>query len=147
MKALTIIFMGTWKFAATFPLAVYVMKMSFLETILYTNTGGIIGTLTFVYISALLIKLWKKYVPSWRFSKKKKKIFTRRNRNLVKMKATYGFFGIIVLSPLILSIPVGSFLVVKYYGSRITNVLWLIAGQVGWSLVYTTIYTQIRNLV
>jgi hypothetical protein len=147
MKALTIILLCTWKFAATFPVAVYVMKMSYLQTILYTNIGGILGALIFVYISAMLIKLWKNYVPpSIRFSKKERKIFTRRNRKLVKMKATFGFFGIIILSPVILSIPVGSFLIVKYYGSRITNVLWLIAGQVAWSLVYTIFYTQIRQL-
>lgn len=146
MKAFTIILLCTWKFAATFPVAIYVMGMSFTETLIYTNIGGVIGTLAFVYFSDIIIYLWTKYWPEkLKLRKKSKKIFTKRNRILVKIKTRFGLPGIIILSPVILSIPVGSFLIVKYYGIKKTNIILLIAGQVFWSFIYTLFYTQIKT--
>jgi ABC-type antimicrobial peptide transport system permease subunit len=148
MKELTIIFLCTWKFAATFPLAVYVMKMSFTETLLYTNIGGIIGAVVFVFFSDLLLKAYARYWPErLKFKKKTRAVFTRRNRRLVKMRVKYGLFGIVILSPLLLSIPLGSFLTVKYYGTHKANIIWLVAGQVFWSVVYTLFYTQVKVAV
>ena len=65
----------------------------------------------------------------------------------MKIKIKYGLFGIVVLSPVLLSIPLGSFLTVKYYGIKKTNVLWLIAGQVLWSFAFTFFYTQVKAIV
>ena len=145
MKEITIIFFCSWKFAATFPLAIYVMRMSFTETLIYTNIGGILGTLASVYFSGFLIKLWNTYWPEkLKFHHQKRKLFTRRNRWFVKIKLKYGLFGIVVLSPVLLSIPLGSFLAVKYYGLKNKNILWLITGQIFWSLVYTLFYTQVE---
>ncbi|MBN2215591.1 MAG: hypothetical protein JW723_15270 [Bacteroidales bacterium] len=148
MKELTIVFFCTWKFAATFPVAIYIMKMSFTETILYTNIGGIIGAVVFVFFSDLLIKAYDRFWPEkFKLKKKKKAVFTKRNRLLVRIKTRFGLYGIVILSPLILSIPVGSFLMVKYYGKHRSNIIWLITGQIFWSLVYTWFYTQIRVAV
>ena len=148
MKELTIILFCTWKFAATFPVAIYVMGMSFTETLVYTNIGGILGTLIFVYFSQFLISAWNKYWPEkLKFRRKKRKIFTKRKRRFVKIKSNYGLIGIVILSPVILSIPVGSFLTVKYYGNRIKNIIFLIAGQLFWSFVYTFFYTQVKTII
>ena len=148
MKELTIIFFSTWKFAATFPLAIYAMKMSFKETLLYTNVGGIIGAVVFVFFSDFLIKAFNNYWPeSLKIKRKTRAVFTKRNRLLVKIKSKYGLYGIVILSPVLLSIPLGSFLTVKYYGTQKANIIWLIAGQIFWSLVYTWFYTQIKTAV
>lgn len=148
MKELTIILLCTFKFAATFPLAIYAMKMSFPETLLYTNIGGILGVVVFVFFSDLLIRAYNNYWPeNLKIKKKSKTIFTKRNRLLVKIKVKYGLYGIVILNPVILSIPVGSFLMVKYYGTHKLNIIWLIAGQVFWSLIYTWFYTQVKVAV
>jgi len=146
MKELTIIFFSSWKFAATFPLAIYAMKMSTTETLVYTNAGGIIGVLVFVFFSDMLLKAYNRYWPaSLKFKKKTRVVFTKRNRRLVSIKKKYGLSGIVILSPLILSIPIGAFLTVKYYGKKKANILWLIAGQIFWSAIYTLFYTRIRT--
>jgi hypothetical protein len=148
MKELTVIFFCSWKFAATFPVAIYVMRMSFIETLIYTNLGGIIGTFVSVYFSGFLLKVWNNYWPEeFKLKRKKRRIFTKRNRFFVKIRLKYGLFGIVVLSPVLLSIPLGSFLTVKYYGLKKENVIWLIAGQVFWSVVYTLFYIQVRTIV
>ena len=148
MREISIIFLSSWKFAATFPVAVYLMKMSFAETLIYTNTGGIIGAIVFFYFSAFLIRLWNRIWPeSLRFHRKKRRIFTKSNRQFVSVKMKYGLFGIVLLSPVILSIPLGSFLTVKYYGIKTRNILWLIAGQIFWSLIYTIFLTQVKTVI
>jgi hypothetical protein len=97
MKALLIILSSTWKFAATFPVAVYVFKMSFSETILYTNIGGFIGILISTLVSKGLIKLFNAYGSDLFKSKKKiRKKFTKRNRRLVILKNKYGLAGIVI---------------------------------------------------
>jgi hypothetical protein len=147
MKEITIIFFCTWKFAATFPVAIVLMKMSVAETLIYTNIGGALGTFIFVFLSDAILKIWNKYRPEYFKHGGKKKIFTKRIRRLVTIKVKYGFAGIVFLSPVILSIPLGSFLTVKYYGPGIANVMWLIAGQVFWSFVYTFFYTGLKLIV
>ncbi len=144
MKELTVIFFSTFKFAATFPLAIMVMKMSFLETLIYTNTGGVAGIIFFTFLSRLLIHLYGKYWPDkLKVKTKKHKIFNTRNRRLVRIKSKYGIPGIAVLNPVILSIPVGTFLMTKYYGRKMMNYVWLVAGQIGWSVIYTVFYMKI----
>lgn len=146
MKEFIIIISSTWKFAATFPVAVYLFKMSFLETILYTNIGGLIGVAFFMFFSKGVIRLYETLIPQNRRSKKKlKKIFTKKNRRLAMIRMKYGMLGIVSLTPVLLSIPVGSFLVVKYYGKVKTAFLYLIISNAVWSLFYTLIYMKMRT--
>ena len=143
MNAILIIFSSTWKFAATFPVAVYLFKMSFTETILYTNIGGFIGIIVSLFFSKGLILLWNKIFPGKTSSRvKQKKKFTKSNRRLVQIKTKYGMPGIAILTPVLLSIPLGTFLTAKYYGQRKTNYLLLAISQLGWSFVYTIALTQ-----
>ena len=131
-----------------FPIAVLAMKMSFFETIIYTNIGGALGAVIFTFFSGILIKTWNRYLPEiFKCQKKPKKVFTKRKRFLVKVKAKYGLAGIVILTPLLLSIPVGSFLIAKYYGRKKINIAWLISGQVVWSFIYTYLYIQVKAVV
>jgi len=148
MKELTIIFFCTFKFAAAFPVAIYLVKMTPLETLLYTNSGGIIGTYVFMYLSEFLIRIWNKYWPQrLKRNKRKKQVFTVRNRRIVRIKMKYGLWGIVILSPVLLSIPLGSFLMVKYYGLKMKNMLWLLSGQIVWSVIYVMFYFYVKMLL
>ena len=107
------------KFAMTFPLAIFQFNFTFVETVLWTNIGGIIGIYFFAYLSDKMIAWWHK-----KFGKKKKpalagesrkKIFTKKNRRIVRIKQRYGLPGIALITPLLLSIPFGTFLMVRYY--------------------------------
>jgi hypothetical protein len=149
MKEATVIFFGTWKFAATFPLAIFGLNMTPAETIIYINLGGIIGVILFAKFWEAIIVIWNKLFPgkiNTDASPKSKKIFTRRNRRIVNLKSKYGLPGIVILNPILLSIPIASFLVAKYYGNKTKNLMWLVAGQVGWSLIYTVFYFQVYSL-
>ena len=145
VEILTTIFFSSFKFAATFPLVVFQFEFSFVETLLWTNVGGIIGIYFFAFLSEKIIAWWNRtFRKSSRNTpgndKKKKKIFTRKNRRIVRVKQKYGLIGVAFITPLLLSIPVGVFLVVRYYRTSKTKFLYLIGSNVIWSVIYTVFY-------
>lgn len=143
---LLVIFSSAWKFAATFPVAVYLLKMSFMEVILYTNIGGIIGIVFFIFLSKGIIHVANLSFLKWLRMRRKqpKKIFTRRSRKFVTIKKRFGLAGIITLTPVLFSIPVGTFLIARYYDRRKMNYVYLFVSQVVWSFLYTFFYTRIK---
>jgi hypothetical protein len=145
MKALIVILSSTWKFAATFPIAIYLFGMSSFETVLYTNIGGLTGIIVFALISKGLIAVFDMVWPEkWHFKRKQKKTFSKQNKRLVLLKNKYGLTGIVILTPVLLSIPVGVFLNTKYYGKQKISYLYLFLSQLGWSIIYTLFYTKLK---
>lgn len=110
---------------------------SFLETVTIHIVGGFSGFLLFFFAGKFIVLWWRKvYKP------KNKKLFNKRNRLIVKVKTKYGLLGIAVLTPLILSIPVGAILA-SYYFPRahktlpiffLCLVIWSFILTSGWSL-------------
>ena len=141
---LTILF-SAFKFAVTFPLVIMQFEFSFWETILWTNVGGILGVYFFAFLSGRLIAWWNR---TFKRSRKQaihkeeqtKKIFTKKNRRIVRIKQQYGLIGIAVATPVLLSIPVGTFLVVRYYRNSKAKFFYLIASILVWSVIYTAFY-------
>jgi hypothetical protein len=129
----------------TFPLVVMQFNFNFIETILWTNVGGIIGIYFFAFLSDKLILWWnrtfrKSRKKSSRDTNSEKKTFTKKNRRIILIKQKYGLIGIAVTTPFLLSIPVGTFLVVRYYRSAKFRFLYLIASNLLWSVIYTAFY-------
>ena len=145
VQILIIILLSSFKFAATSPLVIVQFEFSFAETILWTNVGGIAGIYFFAFLSEKMIDWWKQ---TFRRSNRKiledeqqiKKFFTRKNRRIVRIKQKYGLFGIALITPFLLSIPVGVFLVVRYYYTSKTKFLYLIGSNLLWSIIYTGFY-------
>ena len=123
------------KFAMTFPLAVLQFNFNFAETVLWTNVGGILGIYFFTYLSDKIMEWWKR-----NFRKKRKKIFTKKNRRIVRIKQDYGLIGIALITPLLLSIPVGAFLMVRYYPRSKYKIVALLTSNIIWSVIYTLFY-------
>ncbi len=147
MKALTTILLSTFKFGMTFPLAILGFHFGFFETLILTNTGGIIGIYFFAFLSEKIIRFWNRQFPGRsRKSEKagnavvRKRFFTRRNRRIVYIKGKYGLPGIAFVTPILLSIPVGVFIVVRYFRKRKYKLFYLFAANFLWSLIYATFY-------
>ncbi|MBV2246186.1 MAG: hypothetical protein KUL83_03425 [Lentimicrobium sp.] len=58
---------------------------------------------------------------------------------LIKLRNRFGYPGIIILTPVLLSIPVGTFIAAKYYSGRPNLLVMLSLSVVGWSVVLTSI--------
>lgn len=153
MDILITILLSTIKFGMTFPLAIMEFKFNYFETMLWINIGGIIGIYFFAYLSEGINKWLSKVFISKKKAKRikeknlNKKVFSKRNRRIVKIKQRYGLIGIAISTPILLSIPIGVFLVVRYYPKVKSRFLYLIAGNVVWSVFYTTFYMFWNDLL
>lgn len=137
MEIFITILLATVKFGMTFPLAILEFRFNFLETILWINLGGILGIYFFAYLSDELNSWINSTFRNGKIKEKPKRIFTKRNRRIVRIKQRYGLAGIAATTPILLSIPIGVFLVVRYYPRVRTRFLALITANVVWSLIYT----------
>ncbi len=76
---------------------------------------------------------------------KKKRIFTKRNRRIVKLKVKYGLLGVALLTPILLSIPIGTFVATKIINNKKKIILYMSISVLLWSVLLTTIFNVFRH--
>ena len=135
-KIINVFLLATVKYFYA-PMYGFFLELGFVETTLIVLAGGVFGFFLFYFISDTFLVYVRHLKPvvvkvtphktrlryrGWkmkRFKKKKnKKVFTRQNKFFVKARRNYGMWGIALLTPGVLSIPIGAFLLRKYYGHR-----------------------------
>ena len=118
--------MGTVKFmfAATSMMA---FSVSYWEIVFATFLGAFVSFNIFFFFSGLLMERAreKKLEKIKNGSLKSKKQFSRMNKFIVKMKlSSFGYFVLVIVGPMVLSIPIGSIIIAKFY-RRIKFTYWL----------------------
>ena len=81
--------------------------LNYVETILTTTTGGFLGVIVYLYLWDLLVKIKHKIFPPHPSPGIK---INKKRRWLVKMINKYEVYGIVILTPVFLSVPVGTIL-------------------------------------
>ncbi len=153
-KLVQIILISAFKFLFA-PLISFKMGFNYLQTMLYTTIGGILGVLFFFFLSKIVITLYKKYLSGYikyvlsKFRKKNtytaptivkvKRKFTRKNKFIILLKSKFGLIGIAILTPTILSIPIGTFIASKYFTNKKSILIYLSVSVAFWSFVLSTI--------
>lgn len=156
LKFLHVVLLASVKYFFTLPYAM-IIGMEYKEAIIAVLIGGIGGFLFFYYLSKSILRGYYllrpqicNIIPAFlrlryiyfceRIRKKKKvKLFSRKNRFIVKLRKTYGFWGIIIVTPFILTIPLGAFLANKYYSKRRQTVPFMILSIIGWAAILSGI--------
>ncbi len=154
-KILQVLLVSAIKFFIAPPIS-NVYGFDYIQTVITTTAGGIFGVVFFYYLSSMLIRLFKMISPYISHSfrpiireiaelfppskeKKKKRIFTWKNRLIIKTRKRFGLIGIALLTPILLSIPLGSFLTAKYYSRQKYALLYLSMSIVFWSFFISSI--------
>jgi len=159
LKLLIVFALSSVKFLLAPPLS-FGLGFNFLQTLVSTSAGGIMGVFVFFYASRWLIKLYDSYLRKYVHKAvhslagslnlshlaeryfpliaRKKKVFTYSNKLYVKIRRKYGFIGIVILTPVLLSIPLGTFLAARFYPKRSYQVLYLSGSVVMWSLIMSS---------
>jgi len=133
--------MGTVKFmfAAT---SMVGYKISYWEVVFSTFLGAFISFNFFFFFSGLLMERAKekKLEKIQNGTLKPKKQFSRMNKFIVKMKlSSFGYFVLVIVGPMVLSIPIGSIIIAKFY-RRIKLTYWLeMISIFVWALLFTAI--------
>ena len=117
------------------PTSVYLAGYGFFETLLITSLGGIAGVYVFYRLGSVISRWWANRFPS-KFDKKK---FTKKNRVIINFRSKYGLYGLAFVTPCIISIPIGCFLVAKYYANDKSAMPILMASVLFWSLTLTSL--------
>lgn len=154
-KLIQVLFISGIKFLFA-PLISIGYGFNYFQTAGITAVGGILGILFFYFLSRWIIRQYYKYCPvvfSY-FSGEKveqakkilncqdipKKKFTRKNRLIINIRKKYGFLGIILLTPVLLSIPIGAFLAQKYYSKRNNVLVYMSISVVLWSFFISSVF-------
>ena len=137
------VFLGSTVFFSKIgvPTAIAAFKGSYLKAILSLFAGSTFSTIIFTTLSDTIIRWWEKFKDRW-FSKPKhpKKVFTKFNRRVIKVKHRFGLIGIAMISAPILSIPVGSFLAERFYKNKKKVILYIAGANLFWSATLYFIY-------
>lgn len=122
------------------PSTVVITGYGFWDTIWITSVGGILGFLMFFYFGQFFRRKMQ-----FLFKKKEKKRFSKRNRFIAKIRGKYGLWGLAILTPCILSIPIGAVMASIYYPKR-KGVLMIFGLMIiAWSFILTSITLFIKN--
>ena len=151
IKFLHVILLASVKYIVTLPYAM-IIGMEYPQALVAVLLGGIGGFLFFYYLSRRVIRIfnhncpkissfiplvfrerYKAFCENRNARRKPIKIFSRKNRFIARLRTNYGFWGIILTTPVLLSIPLGAFLANKYYSRRRHIVLFMILSIIGWA--------------
>ncbi len=173
LKILSIIGISSIKFIGG-PFLGYTYNFSFIETILFSVLGGMIGVLSISYFSSWILKLtaWirhkrleiriKKDLKTLallhkpgdadyhkkhaEISRKRiQNIFSPRNRKIVKYWKKFGLAGIALFTPIFISIPIGTFIATKYVANRKKVLIYMFCSLLFWAVLISSIFELFNN--
>ena len=132
LELIFVLFTASVKFAVavTYMLARN-SEYDYFDILIRLISGGFIGVIFFYYFSNVLNRLISKL-----FGKKKKKnIFSKKVRRFINIKNKYGMIGISLLTPVVLSIPVGCFIASRFFSKKRITIVTMLLGVVFWSVI------------
>jgi hypothetical protein len=148
LKILIVFLVSSIKFLIA-PALSFGMGLNFIQTWLSTTAGGIVGVVVFFFLSKWILQLYSRYffyyfhlarikiygflnikVPKFIPARR----FTKRNRLIITIVKKFGMAGIVILTPVLLSIPVGTFIATRYYSANRFLLVYLSASVLFWSL-------------
>ena len=122
------------------PSVIAIFKSNYLLALLSSCTGAVFGTIIFTYLFAGILKWWDKLKEGMFSSKHPKKIFTKFNRRVIRIKHRFGLTGIAILTPIFLSIPIGAFLAERFYKDKKKVIMYLSISAIAWCFVLYFVY-------
>lgn len=152
---LNIIFILGWagtKYLIALGLIFY-YDYNFGESMILAVTGGMMGVIFFGYTRDALKMLWYKYIGK---SKSNKQFRVNwRTRLIVRIRQRFGLAGIAFLTPIVLTVPVGTMIALSMYRSKPKVFAYMLVSFTFWSLLLIGAYQltgfdiaqQIHNLV
>ena len=129
-KYFTVFSVSAFKFILG-PVTGYFLELTLLETIITTVLGMMATVIIIAYaggtIRAKILQLF--------FSKRR--IFTPRNRKVVKIWRKYGIWGVAFLTPLLFSPPVGAAIAVSFGEKKFKIFSTMLISAIFWGIFFT----------
>ena len=128
------------------PTEIFAFHFPFYKVLLIGGSAGFFGATVSAFLSKELI-IFYEFIMGKLFPKRKKKRFTRTNRFLIKAKKYVSITTIAAVSPVLLSIPFGTFLAVRFFGIKERNkiILVMTTSTVLWTIFLYFVYNKFNN--
>jgi hypothetical protein len=124
------------------PLSGAAAGLTWIETFVFT----VLGMMASVLIFSFLGENAKKRFLS-RFRKKKKMLFTPRNRRIVRIWRKYGLKGVAFLTPILLT-PIGGTIMAASFGEPPKRILvYMLVSAIFWGFIFSLFIQQLNELV
>lgn len=164
LKIIQVFLLATVKYVITFPFAILI-GLNLQQTLIVVTLGGIAGFFFFYHLSGfaltrfhhvrsflrkhlpLSVRLKYRQLVAWRKGLTGERVFSKRNRFIVRLRSKLGLAGIIILSPVILSIPIGAFLLNKYYSKHKFAMPYMVLSILSWTAVFVAFALIFPHLV
>ncbi|MFN9582499.1 MAG: hypothetical protein ACK566_07525 [Bacteroidota bacterium] len=128
-KAITVIMWSSFKFMVGVFTALG-FNFSFPETFMSTVGGGMLGVLAYLYVWEILTALWRKVFPKKKHPGGIK--INKLRRIIVIIVRRYELYGIAALTPVLLSVPLGTILAASIEHSKWRIKLFMLVSFTGW---------------
>ena len=154
VKLIHVFLLASIKYFLTFPYALLI-GLDTTQAIIAVTIGGICGFFFFYYMSTFVVRILKSHRKGmtnfmdknfkidlnrlFRRLKPDVSLSTKRKRMMVKFRNRYGFIGIIIATPVLLSIPLGAFLLNRYYSRKKHVFAYMVLSILGWAIVFSAI--------
>lgn len=141
LEILSVLLTSAIKFLPAPFLAVNVYGFKFGQAVLMTTAGGVLGILFFFFASGELmerarVRRMRRMAEG---KEPRKRFFTRRNKLMVRIKQGSGIVGLAIITPAIISIPIGCVLAAKYFRKEAFTLPALLLSLFLWSLLLSGI--------
>ncbi len=114
----------------------FIYDYTFIETMMVSILGGMLGVIFFTYAGQGVNKLWYHYFP-----KKDDKVkFSRFKRFLVRLRKKYGLMGIAFLTPIILTVPVGAVIASSLVKDKRRIFTPMLVSLIFWTFLFGGVY-------
>ena len=114
------------------PILAKSLGFSYLNTVIVSSVGGVLGVFVFFNLGTRIVNFFPNFFKP---IKKKKRVFTKKNKFFVNVIRNYGLFGLSIFTPVLISIPVGAFLAARFFQDQKNTALLIMSiSVVLWSV-------------
>ncbi len=142
LKLVPVFLLCMVKFVVGVPALYAATSWGFIPMFVFSTIAGCCGVIAFLFFERGLIKVWssvKMKIPFKSKASAPKRRFTKRSRMLVKIINSYGLPGIALITPTIISIPVGSILAGRLFHNHKRVFLFLAVSVALWSALLSSL--------
>ena len=114
----------------------------FFKGVTITTAGGVTGCIVFANVSEWVVAAWNKFRERYWPHKEPapKSIFD--NKFFHKVRNKWGLAGIAFFTPLILSIPIGTILAVRFYHDKQKVISYMLISIAAWDIILYFLYNH-----
>ena len=137
LKVAVVILWSAFKYVFGFITAL-ISGFGFIETLVYNVSGGMIGVIIYLYLWDFILHLKRKYFPPKPITGIK---MSKMRRLLVKVIKRYELIGVVILTPIILTVPIGMILALSLEHNKWKIKRMMLFSFTGWTLVMYSFYS------